>query len=85
MTTFYAGKFYPPNPNSRVWKAGGFVDGVSASGVLPEKRGLVDISDVNDLQTVLDSKSDDGHQHTPGDISPEPFTADDNLDGGTFN
>lgn len=85
MSTFYAGKFYPPNPKSRVWKAGGFVDGVSASGVLPEKQGLIGISDVTNLQTALDLKSDVGHQHVPGDISPEPLTPDGNIDGGTFN
>ena len=85
MSTFYAGKFYPPNPNSRVWKGGRFIDGVSASGVLPEKQGLIGISDVVDLQTTLDLKSSVGHQHVPEDISPEPLTNDDNIDGGTFN
>lgn len=85
MSDFIAGKFYPPNPKSRVWKAGGFVDGVSASGVLPEKQGLIGISDVTNLQTTLDLKSGVGHQHVPGDISPEPLTPDDNIDGGTFN
>lgn len=85
MSDFFAGKFYPPNPNSRVWKAGSFVDGVSASGVLPEKQGLIGVSDVTDLQTVLDLKSDVGHQHVPEDISPKPLTPDGNIDGGTFN
>ena len=84
MSEFHAGKFYPPDPNSRVWKGGRFVDGVNAAGVAPNKRGLIDVSDVNDLQEALDGKSDVGHQHSIHDVHPEPVANDGNIDGGTF-
>lgn len=46
MSDFFAGKFYPPNPNSRVWKGGRFVDGVTATGVAPAAQGVIGVSDV---------------------------------------
>ena len=82
MTTFYAGKFYPPNPNSRVWKGGRFVDGVSATGILPGQSSLIGVGDVDGLQDALDDKSNVGHQHSVADINPTPLTT--NVDGGTF-
>ena len=84
MSDFFAGKFYPPNPNSRVWKGGRFVDGITSAGVAPEKRGLIDVSDVNNLQEALDDKSDVGHQHGLSDVHPTPIAEDGNIDGGTF-
>ena len=84
MSEFHAGKFYPPDPNSRVWKGGRFVDGVVATGVAPDKRGLIDVSDVNNLTAVLESKSDVGHQHGLNDIHPTPAAENGNIDGGTF-
>jgi hypothetical protein len=84
VSDFYAGKFFPPNPNSRVWKAGGFVNGITSTGPTPEKRGLIEISDVNDLQEALDSKSDVGHHHALSDIHPTPIAESGNIDGGTF-
>jgi hypothetical protein len=84
MSYFYAGKFYPPNPNSRVWKAGSFIDGITSTGVAPEGRGLINISDVNNLQGALDGKSDVGHHHGLSDIDPTPIAENGNIDGGTF-
>ena len=84
MTTFYAGKFYPPNPNSRVWKGGRFVDGVTATGVAPAAQGVIGVSDVTGLEAALDSKSDVGHQHSISDVQPVSLTPTDIIDGGTF-
>lgn len=84
MTTFYAGKFYPPNPNSRVWKGGRFVDGVTATGVAPAAQGVIGVSDVTGLEAALNDKSNVGHQHSVTDVQPTPLVPTDTLDGGTF-
>ncbi len=84
MSSFNAGRFFPANPNSRVWRAGGCVDGITAAGVAPEKRGLINISDVNNLQEALNSKSNVGHQHGISDITPNPIAEGGIIDGGTF-
>lgn len=60
------------------------MEGVTASGVSPDRQGLLAISDVVDLQQSLDEKSDVGHRHDITEISPEPLAANANLDGGTF-
>lgn len=54
MSYFLAGKFYPPNPNSRVWKGGRFVDGVTATGVAPAAKGLIGVSDVCSIYIETD-------------------------------
>lgn len=84
MSYFLAGKFYPPNPNSRVWKGGRFVDGVTASGVAPAAKGLIGVSDVTGLEAALSGKSDVGHQHSISDVYPTPLVHTDDIDGGTF-
>ena len=84
MSDFIAGKFYPPDPNSRVWKGGRFVDGVTATGVAPAAQGLIGVSDVTGLEAALGNKSDVGHQHSVSDIQPIPLVPTDNIDGGTF-
>lgn len=84
MSYFLAGKFYPPDPNSRVWKGGRFVDGVTASGVAPAAKGLIGVSDVTGLEAALSSKSDVGHQHSVSDVYPIPLVPTDDIDGGTF-
>ena len=84
MSDFIAGKFYPPDPNSRVWKGGRFVDGVTATGIAPAAQGLIGVSDVTGLEAALDNKSDVGHQHSVSDIQPIPLVPTDNIDGGTF-
>lgn len=84
MSYFLAGKFYPPNPNSRVWKGGRFVDGVTASGVAPAAKGLIGVSDVTGLEAALSGKSDVGHQHSVSDVYPIPLVPTDDIDGGTF-
>lgn len=84
MTTFYAGKFYPPNPNSRVWKGGRFVDGVTATGVAPADQSLSGVSDVTGLEAALNDKSNVGHQHSVTDVYPTPLVPTDDIDGGTF-
>ena len=84
MTTFYAGKFYPPNPNSRVWKGGRFVDGVTATGVAPAAQGVIGVSDVTGLEAALSDKSDVGHQHSVSDVYPNLLVPTDDIDGGTF-
>ena len=84
MTTFYAGKFYPPNPKSRVWKGGRFVDGVTATGVAPAAQGVIGVSDVTGLEAALSNKSDVGHQHSVLDVYPIPLVSSDDIDGGTF-
>jgi hypothetical protein len=69
---------------------GGLIDGTAPTGSIPDKRGFIEISDVNNLQKVLDSKSDVGHHHVPGDIYPAPtptptqVAGDEDIDGGTF-
>ena len=84
MSDFFAGKFYPPNPNSRVWKGGRFVDGVTATGVPPAAQGVIGVSDVTGLEAALGNKSDVGHQHSISDVQPVPLTPTDIVDGGTF-
>ena len=84
MINFFAGKFYPPNPNSRVWKGGRFVDGVTAAGVAPAAQGLIGVSDVTGLEAALSNKSDVGHQHSVSDVNPIPLVPTDVIDGGTF-
>ena len=84
MTTFYAGKFYPPNPNSRVWKGGRFVDGVTATGIAPAAQGVIGVSDVTGLEAALNDKSNVGHQHSVTDVYPTPLVPTDDIDGGTF-
>ena len=84
MSYFLAGKFYPPNPNSRVWKGGRFVDGVTATGVAPAAKGLIGMSDVVGLEEALSNKSDVGHQHSVSDVHPTPLTSMGIIDGGTF-
>ena len=84
MSYFLAGKFYPPNPNSRVWKGGRFVDGVTATGVAPAAQGLIGVSDVTGLEAALSGKSDVGHQHPVSDVYPIPIVPTDDIDGGTF-
>lgn len=84
MSDFIAGKFYPPDPNSRVWKGGRFVDGVTATGVAPIARGIIGVSDVTGLEAALSNKSDVRHQHSVSDIQPIPLVPTDNIDGGTF-
>lgn len=84
MSYFLAGKFYPPNPNSRVWKGGRFVDGVTAVGVAPAAKGLIGVSDVTGLEAALSDKSDVGHQHSVSDVYPIPIVPTDDIDGGTF-
>ena len=84
MSDFFAGKFYPLNPNSRVWKGGRFVDGVTATGVAPAAQGVIGVSDVTGLEAALDSKSDVGHQHSISDVQPVPLVPTDDIDGGTF-
>lgn len=84
MSDFFAGKFYPPNPNSRVWKGGRFVDGVTATGVAPAAQGVIGVSDVTGLEAALKDKSDVGHQHSISDVQPTPLVPTDALDGGTF-
>jgi len=84
MSYFLAGKFYPPNPNSRVWKGGRFVDGATASGVAPAAKGLIGVSDVTGLEAALSGKSDVGHQHSVSDVYPIPLVPTDDIDGGTF-
>lgn len=84
MSYFLAGKFYPPNPNSRVWKGGRFVDGVTATGVAPAAQGLIGVSDVAGLEAALSSKSDVGHTHPVSDVYPIPLVPTDVIDGGTF-
>ena len=84
MSDFFAGKFYPPNPNSRVWKGGRFVDGVTATGVAPAAQGVIGVSDVTGLEAALGNKSDVGHQHSISDVQPVPLTSTDIIDGGTF-
>ena len=85
MSDFIAGKFYPPDPNSRVWKGGRFVDGVTATGVAPAAQGLIGVSDVTGLEAALNNKSDVGHQHSVSDVHPTPLVPTDNIDGGTFS
>ena len=84
MSDFFAGKFYPPNPNSRVWKGGRFVDGVTATGVAPAAQGVIGVSDVTGLEAALNDKSDVGHQHSVSDVYPIPIVPTDDIDGGTF-
>ena len=84
MSDFFAGKSYPPNPNSRVWKGGRFVDGVTAAGVAPAAQGVIGVSDVTGLEAALSSKSDVGHQHSVSDVYPTPLVHTDDIDGGTF-
>lgn len=84
MSYFFAGEFYPPNPNSRVWKGGRFVDGVTAAGVAPAAQGLIGVSDVTGLEAALSNKSDVGHQHSVSDVNPIPLVPTDVIDGGTF-
>lgn len=84
MSYFLAGKFYPPNPNSRVWKGGRFVDGVTATGVAPAAKGLIGVSDITGLEAALSSKSDVGHKHPVSDVYPIPLVPTDVIDGGTF-
>ena len=89
MSDFFAGKFYPPNPNSRVWKGGRFVDGVTATGVTatgvtPEAQGVIGVADVTGLEAALNDKSDVGHQHSVSDVHPTPLVTTDDVDGGTF-
>ena len=84
MSYFFAGKFSPPNPNSRVWKSGRFVDGVTESGVAPAAKGLIGVSDVTGLEAALGNKSDVGHQHSVSDVYPIPLVPTDDIDGGTF-
>ena len=84
MRDFIAGKFYPPDPNSRVWKGGRFVDGVTATGVAPAAQGLIGVSDVTGLEAALNDKSNVGHQHSVTDVYPTPLVPTDDIDGGTF-
>ena len=84
MSDFFAGKFYPPSPNSRVWKGGRFVDGVTATGVAPAAQGVSGVSDVTGLGAALGDKSDVGHQHSVSDVYPTPLVHTDDIDGGTF-
>ena len=84
MSDFIAGKFYPPNPNSRVWKGGRFIDGVTATGVVPTAQGVIGVSDVTGLEAALSNKSDVDHRHSVSDIQPIPLVPTDNIDGGTF-
>lgn len=84
MNYFQGGLFYPLNPNGKVWKAGHIVDGVTPSGVAPSSHGLFDISDINNLEVVLDGKSDVGHQHDIVDVHPLPLAVTSPIDGGTF-
>ena len=84
MSDFFAGKFYPPNPNSRVWKGGRFVDGVTAAGVAPAAQGVIGVSDVTGLEAALSGKSDVWHQHSGSDVYPTPLVHTDDIDGGTF-
>ena len=84
MSDFFAGKFYPLNPNSRVWKGGRFVDGVTASGAAPNAQGVLGVSDVTGLEAALSSKSDVGHQHSISDVHPIPLVPMSDIDGGTF-
>jgi hypothetical protein len=39
-----------------------------------KRQGGLEISDVNDLQTSLDGKSDTGHTHVVGDVTDFPTT-----------
>ena len=84
MSDFIAGKFYPPNPKSRVWKGGRFVDGVTATGIAPTAQGLIGVSDVIGLEAALSAKSDVGHKHPVSDVYPTPLVHTDVIDGGTF-
>lgn len=84
MSDFIAGKFYPPNPNSRVWKGGRFVDGVTATGIAPTAQGVLRVSDIIGLEAALITKSDVGHQHSVSDVYPTPLVPTDDIDGGTF-
>lgn len=84
MSDFFAGKFYPLNPNSRVWKGGRFVDNVTATGVAPAAQGVIGVSDVTGLEAALGNKSDVGHQHSVSDVYPTPLVTTDDIDGGTF-
>ena len=84
MSDFFAGKVYPLNPNSRVWKGGRFVDNVTATGVTPEAQGVIGVADVTGLEAALNDKSDVGHQHSVSDVHPTPLVTTDDIDGGTF-
>lgn len=92
MRDFIAGKFYPPNPNSRVWKGGRFVDSVTTTGIAPTAQGgiaptaqgRIRMSDVDGLEAALSAKSDVGHQHSVSDVHPTPLVHTDIIDGGTF-
>lgn len=82
MSVFRAGTLYPADPRSLVWSGGRYIDGISATGLLPEHDSLIDIDDVEALWATLAGKSNVGHGHTPADIVP-PATIE-IVDGGTF-
>lgn len=82
MSTYTAGGFYPPNPNSRVWKGTGFVDGAPPALIEPAAAGSLGISGVLGLTAALAAKANFSHSHVVSDISPLPLT--DVVDGGTF-
>ena len=68
MTSYQAGRFYPPNPNSRVWRTGGFIDGLTPGGTEPSPSPLIGIDDVAGLEAALAAKSADGHTHTASEL-----------------
>jgi len=82
MAIFRGGQFYPASSTSRVWKGWRWTTLAPDPQLPPSDNAVVAMRDVAGLETALANKSDLGHGHGIGDITPQPLTSP--IDGGTF-